>query len=202
MSQTAAENQEGQIQLKDVKFEYVDLLNNNNIQISDLPVDIRKKINALKPHLSKYQTSGNDSYYQAMVKLDYQIVEMIGDFIDKDLPDEEEYNKTQQTQQQAAASDEPPATPIDDETQKKVVVTPEDDEAQKKEAAKNLEKEMVETIIAKINSVPSKVITMPDLISIVGKEYFNKNYSSWNKRIIIHNTKFVQLFQRTEFKLG
>jgi hypothetical protein len=194
MEQTAASGTEQNQQptLKDIQFEYVELLSKNNIKESDLPVDIKKKINALKPNYAKYQSTANDSFYQAMVKLDYNIVELIGDYIDRDLPNEEEYLKQKQQEEDQAKADEEAAL----EEAKRIAseTTP-----PKSNDAKTDEIDMEEKIVAKINSNGAKIITTSDLLSIVGKKYRDNVDDG---KIKIHNTKLIKLFMRNEFRIG
>jgi hypothetical protein len=195
MEQTAAngteQQQQQQPELKEVKFEYVDLLNQNNIKESDLPNEIKKKINALKPNYAKYQTTGNDSYYQAMVKLDYNIVQMIGDFIDQDLPDEEEYKR--QEQDRIAREDAAAAEALD-EANKGSNPPPKNTDN-----SANDDIDLEEKIIAKINSNGAKIITTSDLLLIVGKKYRDAVAEG---EVKIHKTKLVKLFMRQEFRIG
>jgi hypothetical protein len=199
MEQTAASGTEQNQQptLKDIQFEYVELLSKNNIKESDLPVDIKKKINALKPNYAKYQSTANDSFYQAMVKLDYNIVELIGDYIDRDLPDEEEYLKQKQQEEDQAKADEEAAL----EEAKRIAseTTP-----PKSNDAKTDEIDMEEKIVAKINSNGAnggaKVISISDLLSIVGKNHEKQILREG--KVKIHNTNLVKQFMRQEFKIG
>jgi hypothetical protein len=96
--QTAATEGQEQITqaIEPIVFEYIGLMEENGIDKNQLPEDIKKKIRATFPTLAKYNKSGNKSYRDTLIKQDYVIVNLIGDWIEQDLPTEEEYNKSQQ----------------------------------------------------------------------------------------------------------
>jgi hypothetical protein len=77
------------------KLKYLELMEDNDVQLSDLPKDIRTKINALKPTIARYNMSNPPSgkLEEAIIKQDIGIAEMIADFIEKDLPDAPEENE-------------------------------------------------------------------------------------------------------------
>lgn len=72
------------------KLEYQALLEEEKLSLEDLPMEIRKRINVLKPLIAKYNDNPTDKMKQAIIKNDVEIAEMIADFIEKDLPEQNE----------------------------------------------------------------------------------------------------------------
>lgn len=75
------------------KLEYQTLLDEENLTLEDLPMEIRKRINVLKPLIAKYNDNPSEKMKQAIIKSDVEIAEMIADFIEKDLPEQNEGNE-------------------------------------------------------------------------------------------------------------
>lgn len=78
------------------KLKYLELMEENDVQLADLPKEIRTKINALKPTIARYNSSvpPSQKLEEAIIKQDIGIAEMIADFIEKDLPDAPEEIET------------------------------------------------------------------------------------------------------------
>jgi len=74
------------------KLKHVELMEDNNIALIDLPKEIKNKINALKPTIARYNNSNppSEKLKQAIIKQDIGIAELIADYIEKDLPDSDE----------------------------------------------------------------------------------------------------------------
>lgn len=72
------------------KLEYQALLEEEKLSLENLPMEIRKRINVLKPLIAKYNDNPTDKMKQAIIKNDVEIAEMIADYIEKDLPEQNE----------------------------------------------------------------------------------------------------------------
>ncbi len=71
---------------------YLKLMTDNDISLTDLPKDIKAKINALKPTIARYNNSNprSEALEKAIIKQDIGIAELIANYIEKDLPEEPE----------------------------------------------------------------------------------------------------------------
>lgn len=72
------------------KLEYQVLLDEEGLTVEELPLPIRKRINVLRPLIAKFNQNPSDKMKQAIVKNDVEIAEMIADYIEKDLPEQNE----------------------------------------------------------------------------------------------------------------
>lgn len=74
------------------KLKHVELMEDNDISLIDLPKEIKNKINALKPTIARYNNSNppSEKLKEAIIKQDIGIAELIADYIEKDLPDNNE----------------------------------------------------------------------------------------------------------------
>lgn len=74
------------------KLEYVLLLEEEGLSVDELPIEIRKRINVLRPLIAKFNDKPSDKMKEAIIKNDVEIAEMIADYIEKDLPEKNEGN--------------------------------------------------------------------------------------------------------------
>ena len=74
---------------KKKELRYLTFMKDNDISLSDLPKEIKLKINALKPTIARFNQSNppSEKLEEAIIKQDVIIAEMIADYIEKDLPD-------------------------------------------------------------------------------------------------------------------
>ena len=76
--------------MKNEKLKHVELMEDNNIALIDLPKEIKNKINALTPTISRYNKNPSEKLKDAIIKQDIGIADLIADYIEKDLPDSDE----------------------------------------------------------------------------------------------------------------
>jgi hypothetical protein len=74
------------------KLEYQALLDEEKLTLEDLPMEIRKRINVIRPLIGKFNTNPSPKMKEAIIKADVEIAEMIADHIEKDLPEQNEGN--------------------------------------------------------------------------------------------------------------
>lgn len=74
------------------KLEYVLLLEEEGLSVDELPIEIRKRINVLRPLIAKFNDKPSDKMKEAIIKNDVEIAEMIADYIEKDLPEQNDGN--------------------------------------------------------------------------------------------------------------
>lgn len=74
---------------KKKELRYLTFMKDNGISLSDLPKEIKLKINALKPTIARFNQSNppSEKLEEAIIKQDVIIAEMIADYMEKDLPD-------------------------------------------------------------------------------------------------------------------
>jgi len=87
------------------KLEYQTLLDEQDLTVEELPIEIRKRINVLRPLIAKFNTNPSEKMKQSIIKNDVEIAELIADHIEKDLPesnnnddDDSKGNKSQKTE--------------------------------------------------------------------------------------------------------
>jgi len=87
------------------KLEYQTLLDEQDLTVEELPIEIRKRINVLRPLIAKFNTNPSEKMKQSIIKNDVEIAELIADHIEKDLPesnnndgDDSKGNKPQKTE--------------------------------------------------------------------------------------------------------
>ena len=74
------------------ELEYVELLAEEEIEINKIPTPIRKKINALKMQYARYNnTTPTEKMRKMIIKNDLHICDEIQSFIEKDLPNKDEF---------------------------------------------------------------------------------------------------------------
>lgn len=83
-------------------LEYQELMNEEGIEVQDLPKEIRMKINVLKPTIVKYNDKPSEKLKASITKLDLEIANLIQDYIDQDL-DEEDDEEEQDSDSEANA---------------------------------------------------------------------------------------------------
>lgn len=173
-----AENNKGQVidpsipKAEEIGFEYVDILNDNEISLTDLPMEIRKKINFLKATLGRYAKTPSKSILSNLTKLDYEITNIIADYIEKDLPSEDEYN--QKVKDGKVEETPPPPPPVEDTEEQKA-----EKDATEKEAK----------VLAVIGA--KGLIETHELISIIGHNP--------SDRVKLNKTTLKKVFLRNEY---
>lgn len=69
-------------------LEYASLLEEEKLTVDELPLPIRKRINVLRPLIAKHNAKPTENLKNAIIKADVEIAEMIADYIEKDLPEQ------------------------------------------------------------------------------------------------------------------
>ncbi len=79
----------------DKKLKYMELMEENNLTLNDLPKEIKTKINALKPTIARYNNSNppSEALEKAIIKQDIGIFDLIADYIERELPEYVEEEK-------------------------------------------------------------------------------------------------------------
>ncbi len=72
------------------QLEYEALLNEEKLSVDELPMPIRKRINVIRPLIAKFNQNPTPKMKEAIIKSDIEIAEMIADYIEKDLPEQNE----------------------------------------------------------------------------------------------------------------
>jgi len=67
----------------EVTFKYEEILEEENLQLNDLPKEIRLSINALKPNYSRYQKQPSKAMRDALIQQDIAICNQIYDWIEE-----------------------------------------------------------------------------------------------------------------------
>jgi membrane protein involved in colicin uptake len=75
------------------KLKYEQLLEEEKIELQDLPQEIRMKINAIKPNVARFDKTGSDEIRKSIIKQDASVCQLIYDFLEESLPDEEAIKK-------------------------------------------------------------------------------------------------------------
>jgi len=75
------------------QLEYATLLEEEGLTVEELPIEIRKRINVLRPLIAKFNNKPSDNLKAAIIKADVEVAEMIADYIEKDLPEKNEGNE-------------------------------------------------------------------------------------------------------------
>lgn len=187
-------------------LKYLELMKANDLTVNDLPKEIKLKINALKPTIARYNNSSPKStpLFEAIVKQDVGIAEMIADFIERDLPDApeetEEVEKNeeiksdsvQETKEQVI--EEKTEEPIKEEVVIPVVeVKPVVEDRPRKYSSGTLE--MEKRILEACK--PNGHISTEDLCKITGK-------SSWSLSVSVEEVYSIQLrkvYQKNLYRL-
>ncbi len=87
-------------------LEYQQLLQDEAIEIQDLPKEIRLKINVLKPTIIKFNEKPSEKLRNSIDKMDIEVCELIQDFIDGNSEEEEEDSEAKAAEQALAAEAE------------------------------------------------------------------------------------------------
>ena len=154
----------------ELSFKYEEILEEEGKTINDLPVDIRKSINAIKPNYGRYLKQPSDSMREALITQDVDVCNKIYNFLEEEAEEEEAAQAKAEAEAQAKAKAEADA-------QAKAEADAQAKADAKEEAQKELNKpkykfgtsEMASTIKAKIESNGGH-ITIAELKSIIGKE--------------------------------
>ena len=176
----------------ELSFKYEEILEEEGKTINDLPVDIRKSINAIKPNYGRYLKQPSDSMREALITQDVDVCNKIYNFLEEEAEEEEAAQAKAEAEAQAKADAEAEAQAKADAKAKEEADAKAKAEADaqakaeadaqakadaKEEAQKELNKpkykfgtsEMASTIKAKIESNGGH-ITIAELKSIIGKE--------------------------------
>jgi membrane protein involved in colicin uptake len=78
------------METQDLVFKYEEILTEESLNLGDLPMDIKKMINALKPNYARYQRNPSESMRDALIKQDIDIANKIFDWLEKNAEDEAE----------------------------------------------------------------------------------------------------------------
>lgn len=182
-------------------LKYLELMTDNNLTVNDLPKDIKVKINALKPTIARYNNSNPKSkaLFEAVVKQDVGIAEMIADFIERDLPDAPE---NIEDDSESIVKDDKQVSVIEtvvEEPKKEEVITPvvevkpivEDRPRKYPTGTLEMEKRILEAC------KPNGHISTEDLCKITGK-------SSWSLSVSVEDVYSIQLrkvYQKNLYRL-
>jgi hypothetical protein len=72
----------------DYKFEHLEFIKENNIEIDKIPKEIRKKMGAMKMYLGKYKNKPSDASKNTIIKHDITICDMLLTCKEQDYPDD------------------------------------------------------------------------------------------------------------------
>jgi len=86
--------------MAELEFKYEGILAEENLQLSDLPMAIRKSINVLKPNYAKYQKNPTDGNRNALIQMDVDVSNQILNWL------EEEAEADEEEERLAAAAEE------------------------------------------------------------------------------------------------
>lgn len=97
--------------MKEIEFKYEGILAEENLQLSDLPVAIRKSINALKPNYARYQKNPSDAMRNSLIQMDVDVSNQILNWLEEELEEEERLQAEEEAarlkaEQEAAAKAE------------------------------------------------------------------------------------------------
>ena len=76
--------------MEQLELEYSKFLKENSIKESQLPTDIKKQISILKAHQGKYNKNPTETVRKALIKQDVCVADLIADFIEGGITEEEE----------------------------------------------------------------------------------------------------------------
>ena len=158
----------------ELSFKYEEILEEEGKTINDLPVDIRKSINAIKPNYGRYLKQPSDSMREALITQDVDVCNKIYNFLEEEAEEEEAAQAKAEAEAQAKADAK---AKEEADAKAKAEADAQAKADAKEEAQKELNKpkykfgtsEMASTIKAKIESNGGH-ITIAELKSIIGKE--------------------------------
>ncbi len=84
-------------------LEYQQLLQDEAIEIQDLPKEIRLKINVLKPTIIKFNEKPSEKLRNSIDKMDIEVCELIQDFIDGNSEEEDDDSEAKALEAEAKA---------------------------------------------------------------------------------------------------
>lgn len=134
-----------------IRLEYISLLEEEEIDISDLPKEIKNHIQTHKALISRYNTTPTGNIYKTIIKKDLEICDMIQNWLEEDLPEEELEHEQQENEKEEEKKESP-----ENQQQKE---KPEQKENQKIEKLKQ----------AILSKVKDNKITVKDLTDILGR---------------------------------
>ena len=76
--------------MAELEFKYEGILAEENLQLSDLPMAIRKSINVLKPNYAKYQKNPTDGNRNALIQMDVDVSNQILNWLEEEAEADEE----------------------------------------------------------------------------------------------------------------
>lgn len=76
--------------MAELEFKYEGILTEENLQLSDLPMAIRKSINVLKPNYAKYQKNPTDGNRNALIQMDVDVSNQILNWLEEEAEADEE----------------------------------------------------------------------------------------------------------------
>lgn len=148
-----------------LEFEYLHLIEENEIKVKDLPKEITDQIKAINLSYSRYKNKPTEKIKNALELQDATVAKEILDFIEKDLPDEplEEPTVEPVTVADAEPVAEPVVEPVVAQAPAEPVV------AVTEPVVEPVLDDKEKQIMEKINSSPEKTITRGDLEKILGQ---------------------------------
>lgn len=169
-------------------LKHAELMKDEELTNADLPKEFVQKITALKMAIGKFNKNPNDKLKEEIKRRDLVLANEINDWIEENLPTEEEYREQERLKAEkekekeekppvvpvAKVEETPPAPPtppvmsqaeIDAENKK----AEDDKKAQAKSEADAKVQAMVDLIKEKVNTNSSKRITTAELAQIIGK---------------------------------
>ena len=90
----------------ELSFKYEEILEEEGKTINDLPVDIRKSINAIKPNYGRYLKQPSDSMREALITQDVDVCNKIYNFLEEEAEEEEAAQAKAEAEAQAKADAE------------------------------------------------------------------------------------------------
>jgi len=85
-TQTATEGKK----TKELVFAHIELMNEEGIKEADLPKEIRQKIRGFNMQIPRYNKKPTENLFNSLQKQTVQIADMIQDWMEKDIKEEEE----------------------------------------------------------------------------------------------------------------
>jgi len=181
-------------------LKYLELMKANDLTVNDLPKEIKLKINALKPTIARYNNSNPKStpLFEAVVKQDVGIAEMIADFIERDLPDAPEETEEEKLDSTQEVKEEIVNEKIEESVKEEIIVPVvevkpivEDRPRKYSSGTLEMEKRILEAC------KPNGHISTEDLCKITGK-------SSWSLSVSVEEVYSIQLrkvYQKNLYRL-
>ncbi len=118
------------------KFEYLELIADEKIDIAKLPAEIRKKLREMPMYIAAYEKEGTKKQLDLIVKKDVELADLIADWHESNIEEEAPEEKEEKEAREAREADEAKAKAAAEKEE-----TPEEKEAKEKADAEKAAKE-------------------------------------------------------------